>query len=474
MDISADTASLHSAPPFSRRPDITLPAEDDPTGQDPVRPEEGSSEPAPPRRRRRGWLLATAATLGLVAVGTGFALSPYNTFYPVNVGSISEAARRAAEATGLIAPAARLAQAPAPLPTPAPARPAPPPPANPEAQRSELLSLYRGGAGAPPSERLSEGQGVNPAAAGSPDRPGTVEPPRPTPATQAPTTAGEEGARPQRPVQKVGAAAHAEAPTSTPTAPGSGNPTAASPAMAHAAPAPSPSVIAPPPAPQAVASAAAPTVPKGSGGEGPGDAAAGRQAALTAAAPPPLVVIPEPAAPPASAQDPAAAAANLRAAPMASSQQIEVLGLVTQMGVIMRDQREEVRQMREDLAAAREALATQLSDFNRRLSLAEARGAVSAAMGAAAAAPHPESPAAADGPSPRTAQDSGRAGERRRYRIQAASPGLAMLAEIDRSGEAGASLQIAVGDEIPGYGRVQGIVQEGSTWIVRAERGSIQ
>lgn len=49
-----------------------------------------------------------------------------------------------------------------------------------------------------------------------------------------------------------------------------------------------------------------------------------------------------------------------------------------------------------------------------------------------------------------------------------------MLAEIDRSGEAGASLQISVGDDIPGYGRVQSIGQEGSTWIVRAERGAIQ
>ena len=229
MAISADTASLHSVPPFSRRPDITLPAEDDPTGQDPARSEEGPPEAAPPRRRRRGWLLATAATLGVVVVGTGFALSPYNTFFPVNVDSFSEAARRAAEATGLIAPAARLAQAPAPLPTPAPARPAPPPPANPEAQRSELLSLYRGGAGAPPSERRAEVQGANPAAAGSPDRPGTVEPPRTPPVTQTPTAVGEEGARPQHPVQDVGAAARAEAPTPTPTAAGSGNPTAASP-----------------------------------------------------------------------------------------------------------------------------------------------------------------------------------------------------------------------------------------------------
>lgn len=159
---------------------------------------------------------------------------------------------------------------------------------------------------------------------------------------------------------------------------------------------------------------------------------------------------------------------------MAGPQQIEVLGLVTQMGVMMRDQREENRQLRQDVAAMREMLDGQLSDFNRRLSLAEARGALNAAMGAAAPAPRPDGAAAAERPPARQARAGGRSEERRRYRVQAASPGLAMLAEIDRSGEAGASLQISVGDEIPGYGRVQSIGQEGSTWIVRAERGAIQ
>lgn len=160
---------------------------------------------------------------------------------------------------------------------------------------------------------------------------------------------------------------------------------------------------------------------------------------------------------------------------MSPQQQIEVLGLVTQMGVMMRDQREENRQLRQDLAAMRETLDTQLADFNRRLSLAEARGAISAAMGAAA--PPPAQPVSAAAPNPlrrSPAMEAGRPEERRRYRVQAASPGLAMLSELDRTGEAGATLQISVGDEIPGYGRVRSIGQEGSTWIVRAERGAIQ
>lgn len=196
-------------------------------------------------------------------------------------------------------------------------------------------------------------------------------------------------------------------------------------------------------------------------------------AALAAAAPPPLLVVPPAPTRSSVAQDPASTAAALRPAPIAAPQQIEVLGLVTQMGIMVRDQRDENRQLRQDVAAMREALDSQLADFNRRLSLAEARGALSAAMGAAAPAPTAEASAAPGRPGARQAQANGPQ-ERRRYRVQAASPGLAMLAEIDRSGEAGASLQISVGDEIPGYGRVQSIGQEGSTWIVRAERGSIQ
>ena len=43
----------------------------------------------------------------------------------------------------------------------------------------------------------------------------------------------------------------------------------------------------------------------------------------------------------------------------------------------------------------------------------------------------------------------------KKYRLQAASPGLAMLAEVDRGGGEGAQIQVAVGDTVPGYGRVK-------------------
>jgi hypothetical protein len=58
--------------------------------------------------------------------------------------------------------------------------------------------------------------------------------------------------------------------------------------------------------------------------------------------------------------------------------------------------------------------------------------------------------------------------------VQAASPGLALLAEVERGGGEGAQIQVVVGDTIPGYGRVKDISQRGTTWSVTTENGAIQ
>ena len=124
---------------------------------------------------------------------------------------------------------------------------------------------------------------------------------------------------------------------------------------------------------------------------------------------------------------------------------------------------------------------TSIADFDRRLSLAEAKGGMAAAMGAAAA----ESAPSAAPASARTAkitsltvQASAPADAAqqpaRRYTVRAASPGLAMLAEVDRSGSDGAQLQIHVGDDVPGFGRVTGIAQRGAAWVVQTTHGTIQ
>jgi hypothetical protein len=49
-----------------------------------------------------------------------------------------------------------------------------------------------------------------------------------------------------------------------------------------------------------------------------------------------------------------------------------------------------------------------------------------------------------------------------------------MLGEIDRSGDDGAPLQIGVGSQVPGYGKVKSIDQRGTTWVVQTENGPIQ
>ena len=60
----------------------------------------------------------------------------------------------------------------------------------------------------------------------------------------------------------------------------------------------------------------------------------------------------------------------------------------------------------------------------------------------------------------------------RRYEIRAASPGLAVLGTLDGVPEV---KEIAVGDQVPGYGRVNAIVQQkGGAWVVQCDRGTIQ
>ena len=224
------------------------------------------------------------------------------------------------------------------------------------------------------------------------------------------------------------------------------------------------------------------------------------QPAVTPAVP---VLQPVPARPTVTAPaptDPVVVAATLQASPMSTPQQVDVLNVVTELGTLLRNQRAENAQLREDVQQMRERLDTQLNDYARRLSLAEARGAINAAMGAGTPAAMPSTnpgsvmpasitvlapvPVGAGGASrgprattpilaaslaPVAAQDAPR-----RYRVQAASPGLAMLAEVDRTGDAGNLLQVSIGDDVPGYGKVKSIAQQGAAWVLTAERGTIR
>jgi hypothetical protein len=158
---------------------------------------------------------------------------------------------------------------------------------------------------------------------------------------------------------------------------------------------------------------------------------------------------------------------------MSAADQVQVLDLVTQLGALIRDQRSEITALRADQERIAGMVTDKLGDYDRRLALAEAKGAMSAAMGwAAGAAPAPAAITPARNPAPLAAPPESAAPKR--YRVQAASPNLAMLAPIDRSGDEGAALQIAIGDEVPGYGKVIRIAQRGTAWVVETEHGKIQ
>ncbi|WP_156878754.1 hypothetical protein [Roseomonas gilardii] len=425
-------------------------------------------------------MAGVALGVALLAAGGAFMISPYNTVYPLDLGGTATRLRGAVEtarqaimpaqhAPELIAPAARIATAPDPVPVPPVQRETPArqpveeqvreiigfqtPPAHPAARVTEPVPLARRLGETPQRADAEAGAARAAAAPAAPSAPHAMAavPPSPAPAS---------------------ASASASAGASSPE--GSGTAMAAMPATV-------PAPIGLPPA-----SAVPGNPPGASAPEAPLPASASATAPVAGGIAMPAPVAVNPVSVPAgntsqgATPDPGAIAAHLRPAPMSTPQQVEVLGLVTAIGTMVRDLREENRQLRTDMAAARGRIEESVADLSRRVALAEARGAVAVAMGGpeppAVAVPAVARGAASAAPAaPRTAVAAPRADDvRRRYRVQAASPGLAMLSEVDNSSESGVQLQVAVGDQVPGYGRITAIAQQGAAWVVRTERGNIQ
>ncbi len=435
---------------------------------------------APARRRRRGRtiLLGTTAVLLVAAVGGAFLLSPYNHLVPVDAARIEVQVRHLAAAAGIpvppvVAPAASLATAPRPRAEPV-YREAVKPTA-PSEQVSEILGLHPG---APPRP-----SGAAQAAMGKVDGIGVA----------SASGAGRTEGQPER--------ASARAPAQDTTAPSAAAeigtaPPARSPAPATTTPSPSTEMlgaepgmtVAPtPPAPTPPASAATAALNPIAASAPDAERAPECQVAALPAAPAPTAAatVPRSTAPAPAPADPVATAIELRPAPMARGEQIEVLNLVAQLGIVVRDLRTENAALRARVQASVDKVEGAVADFERRLALAEARGAISAAMGVDAVVPAPapapgaavqtvglssaQAPArtsSSPAPSPTAAP--------RRYRVTAASPDLAMLSELDRSGGEGSPLQVAVGDEVPGHGRIVAIQQQGAAWVVKTDRSTIQ
>ena len=410
-------------------------------------PEAGERPPTSerPRPKLRGALLAGVAGVAL-AVGAGvFLLSPYNHFYPVP--RLASTVRNAAASAGVrlpavLAPSASLANVTLP----------PPPPAtrdhyaakSRQEEVAELLALH------PATKDHADGVVpiTGPSSVGQPEGAPAPQPPVPT--------------NPPASIPSVANAARSDIPAGyVPSEPGTGvqpvRPRDATAAILAALPSPGK------PAGEPVS--AAPTVP-----------VSAPAAAPAAPAPVPPVLA---ASPPA---DPIAVAQDLRAASMATKDQVQVLGLVTEMASVVKHLREQNAQLRADFGKSSADIAARLADFERRLALAEARSAVTAAN--EAANPAPAEPAAEAAPTVARPVPLTRAlavvpavtgpAAVKSYRVQAASPGLALLAEVERSGGEGAQMQVVVGDTIPDYGRVKSIAQKGTAWIVTTEHGQIQ
>jgi hypothetical protein len=164
--------------------------------------------------------------------------------------------------------------------------------------------------------------------------------------------------------------------------------------------------------------------------------------------------------------------------------------MVTELSALVKSIRTDVAKLQTAQHADAAATASKLDDFERRLLFAEAKSALNEAKAAgtesaddAGLSPiRPLSPSkaavapkAGRPPVVKTAGIQTEAAAPKRYRVQAASPGLAMLGEVDRTGDDGSPLQVAIGTEIPGYGKVKSIDQRGTTWVVvTTEGGSIQ
>jgi hypothetical protein len=166
----------------------------------------------------------------------------------------------------------------------------------------------------------------------------------------------------------------------------------------------------------------------------------------------------------------------------------EALALVTELGTLLREVKADVAVLKSAQMASASATESKINDFERRLSLSEAKRAIESvkavgeAPGDAAQAKTPSPPGKPIGPlasgirtaSLKTLAPAAATDEQRRYRIQAASPGLAMLSEIDGPSDQEGPLQVAIGASIPGYGKVKSIDQRGAAWVVQTERGVIQ
>ena len=160
-----------------------------------------------------------------------------------------------------------------------------------------------------------------------------------------------------------------------------------------------------------------------------------------------------------------------KAETLTSDQVARLAAIVTRLTGQLMDLQDQVRT---ESAGAQEKLA----DLTRRVSMSESKSAVAAAERANVSQAAAEGAAATpsigvEGQAQRVRMKIAGMDQKRSYRIQAASPGLAMLSAID-GGPDDRPVEVAIGTDLPGYGKVRSIEQHGQAWVVKADRGSIE
>ena len=456
----------HIAPPpeladYRSEPTARVPGEPDldaASAQRQPRPGDKTEQttPAPPsRERRRSSLLGGVAIAVLVTAGTGaFILSPYNHIVPVSAGVRTQVRQIAAKA-GVnldtpLAPSAGLARVAVPNRPIAEVRPSYQS-RSPDEGLRELLAMQTGSAPTSSPAAASPPPNVpvstrSRAAAASVQEPGGAAPAPPAIAPAAPSRSAVSPSPAAHPdiTGTVTAAALAQASSPSPSAPAPASPD-------HAAP------------PPTDAEHTTPARPVSADNAGP---------------------VPSPA------DKALAQLEHLRAAPMTDTQQVQVLQAVTEIATLVKDLKAQDAALRADYTKQLAESQARLADFERRINLAEAHAAIRSASAAVvdtpSAPPSLANPpanvepaivrqisATAAAPATYIAPAPGPVTPKR-YRLRAASPGLAMLAEEARGGGDGAQIQVSVGDIVPGWGVVKSVAQKGSNWVVNTEHGAIE
>jgi hypothetical protein len=168
---------------------------------------------------------------------------------------------------------------------------------------------------------------------------------------------------------------------------------------------------------------------------------------------------------------------DTRARLEAEKAETHTLERIAELGALVTRLTGQVKDLQDKVQTLSTGAEEKFADLTRRIALGEADRAVASAenAGSRGSAASPKETGSADGSEAqeRMRMKVAAADVKRTYRIQAASPGLAMLAAVDGSPD-DRPVEVAIGTELPGYGKVVSIEQHGEAWVVKADRGSIE